>query len=91
MKARKKIAIFTEQLEQSNPILTKISDAMTAEGEALLELKVASTDKARAALNAVIEEAMASKSAGSDSLKTLSASCKGAIESLNEEYSDVTE
>lgn len=33
--AQKKVDVFTEQLEESNPILTAISDAMTAEGDAL--------------------------------------------------------
>ena len=30
--ANKRIALFTAQLEESNPVLTEISDAMTAEG-----------------------------------------------------------
>ena len=91
LKARKKIAIFTEQLEQSNPILTQISDAMTAEGEAGLERTVAGTDEARAALDAVIAEAQASKDEGGAKLKVLSASCKDAINTLDAEFADVTE
>jgi hypothetical protein len=34
-RAQKKVDTFTEQLDESNPVLTAISDAMTAEGEAL--------------------------------------------------------
>jgi len=37
----KRVALFTEQLVESNPILTEISDSMTGEGRALLELEEA--------------------------------------------------
>lgn len=36
--AQKKVDLFTNQLHESNPILTAISDAMTKEGDALLKL-----------------------------------------------------
>jgi len=36
--ATRKVELFTKQLDESNPILTAISDAMTAEGDALEEL-----------------------------------------------------
>ncbi|GBG32026.1 4-hydroxyphenylpyruvate dioxygenase [Hondaea fermentalgiana] len=38
-KARQRVDIFTKQLNESNPILTAISDAMTAEAEALEALE----------------------------------------------------
>ena len=37
--AEKKVSIFTEQLNEANPILTAISDAMTEEGNALKALE----------------------------------------------------
>jgi len=39
-KGRARVALFTRQLEESNPILTTIADAMTAEGEALEALQL---------------------------------------------------
>ena len=39
--AEKKVSLFTEQLNESNPILTAISDAMTEEGNALNDLEEA--------------------------------------------------
>jgi hypothetical protein len=41
MLAQKKVACFTDQLNESNPILTQISDAMTDEGICLSNLKAA--------------------------------------------------
>ena len=37
--AEKKVCLFTDQLNESNPILTAISDAMTEEGNALNDLQ----------------------------------------------------
>lgn len=39
--AQKKVDCFTDQLNESNPILTQISDAMTEEGICLEKLKAA--------------------------------------------------
>ena len=39
MYAKKRVDAFTNQLNESNPILTRISDAMTEEGHCLLKLK----------------------------------------------------
>lgn len=39
--AEKKVATFTDQLNESNPILTAISDAMTEEGDALNDMEEA--------------------------------------------------
>jgi hypothetical protein len=41
MLSQKKVNCFTDQLNESNPILTQISDAMTVEGICLLNLKAA--------------------------------------------------
>jgi len=77
-KATCKIAIFTNQLDESNPILTTISDAMTAEGDA----RLINDDKAA-------EAACAIKDMGSEKLKELSARCLGQMQDLDKEYSDV--
>jgi hypothetical protein len=48
--ARRRVELFTNQLDESNPVLTEISDAMTAEGnarEALDKLRDKSSDSAR--------------------------------------------
>jgi hypothetical protein len=39
--AQKKVDIFTDQLNEANPILTSISDAMTEEGDALVLMQLA--------------------------------------------------
>lgn len=39
--AQQRVECFTNQLNDSNPILTEISDAMTAEGEYSLKLEAA--------------------------------------------------
>jgi hypothetical protein len=41
MLAQRKVNCFTDQLNEANPILTQISDAMTDEGICLLNLKAA--------------------------------------------------
>ena len=38
-KANKQVEVFTAQLDEANPILTSISDAMTLEGELLEQQK----------------------------------------------------
>jgi hypothetical protein len=39
--AEKRVQCFTNQLEDSNPILTQISDAMTTEGQCLQQMEAA--------------------------------------------------
>lgn len=39
--AEKRVKYFTNQLNDSNPILTEISDAMTEEGECAMEIDIA--------------------------------------------------
>eukprot|EP00947_MAST-08B_sp_MAST-8B-sp1_P000362 g362.t1 len=88
-KARRKIAVFTDQLDDSNPILTKISDAMTEEGEALLIAGTAEDDATRAAAQATVERAREAKAEGQAALQKLSAACSEAMVKLNEEFKDV--
>lgn len=70
---RKMEAAFTSQLDESNPVLTAISDAMTAEGEALER-----GDKASAARHG------AEKAKGQEELKNLSLRYKAMLKDLRE-------
>jgi hypothetical protein len=72
-----RVELFTCQLNESNPILTDISDAMTAEGDAQDELTVLRNsehpDTARMTeLEGFIKEASAKKVAGNEKLQELS-------------------
>jgi hypothetical protein len=72
--AKQRIALFENQLEESNPILTAISDAMTAEGIALEEL-AALNGKSGAeatALEATIAKFRALKEGGNVALQGVS-------------------
>jgi len=75
--ARAKVELFTRQLDESNPILTCISDAMTVEGEALEELqhlkKEESKNKERiAVLEELAKQHCAIKLEGNQKLQQLS-------------------
>lgn len=63
----KVVATFTEQLDLSNPILTKISDAMTAEADA----QIAGDTKEAAVQNAIKEKSQTELQALSDKYKSL--------------------
>jgi hypothetical protein len=41
LQAQKRVDCFTDQLNESNPILTQISDAMTEEGNCIMYMKTA--------------------------------------------------
>eukprot|EP00051_Salpingoeca_urceolata_P006613 m.87424 g.87424 ORF g.87424 m.87424 type:complete len:683 (-) comp14908_c0_seq2:61-2109(-) len=77
--AQKVIDIFTEQLEESNPILTAISDAMTAEADALLAAEVATDPAQREALLAVAKEHAQKKLEGQENLKICGEKHKAAM------------
>eukprot|EP00929_Paragymnodinium_shiwhaense_P020762 TRINITY_DN13732_c0_g1_i1.p1 TRINITY_DN13732_c0_g1~~TRINITY_DN13732_c0_g1_i1.p1 ORF type:complete len:665 (+),score=173.32 TRINITY_DN13732_c0_g1_i1:96-2090(+) len=72
--ARKMVDAFTDQLSESNPVLTAISDAMTAEGEALER-----GDKAEA------EKQGAKKLQGNEDLKNLSNRYNNLMKTLRQE------
>jgi len=79
--AEAKINLFTSQLDSANPILTDITDAMTAEGAALESLKTcAAADKA--ALQAELEAQQAKKARGNEQLQELSAKCAAEMGAL---------
>lgn len=70
--AQKKVDTLTEQMDESNPVLTAISDAMTAEGNARSQAQHAtsSTDVAKA--HAAAEEWKLKKVAGQQQLQSIS-------------------
>jgi len=69
----KMVEAFTSQLDESNPVLTAISDAMTAEGEALER-----GDAAAAA------RCSAEKAKGQEALQTISTKFKGMMRDLRQ-------
>jgi len=70
--ANKQIAIFTAQLDESNPILTMISDAMTLEGDYLEAASKASSAIEKSDLEAKAEEQRKIKQKGQDMLQVCS-------------------
>merc|ERR1712066_48022 len=70
---RSMVEAFTAQLDESNPVLTAISDAMTAEGEALER-----GDSTQAA------HWSAEKAKGQESLQTISTKYKTIMKGLRE-------
>lgn len=89
--ADKQVALFTEQLDLSNPILTAISDAMTAEADALvLAGKAASCSKpeskaAKAAAEADVKKYCAVKEKGQTDLQALSDKYKALMRELRQQ------
>jgi len=55
--AEKKVEIFTAQLNEANPILTAISDAMTAQGDAKDQMVYSKTAEEKAAAEAAYKSA----------------------------------
>jgi hypothetical protein len=84
-KAQRKVSLFTEQLQESNPILTDISDAMTLEGELLEKADAAKTDADRKAFLAQAEECKQKKERGNVLLQECSAKYGNAMKKLREE------
>ena len=72
-RAESQVRTLTAQLDESNPVLTRISDAMTAEADALLALKVARAGPAEAkALHAEVLTHRRVKEDGNQTLKEIS-------------------
>jgi hypothetical protein len=82
--ARKKVDLFTQQLNESNPILTDISDAMTLQGDLMERVAVAPTEAERKELNAQVVECEAKKEGGNARLKECSAKYNDAMKRLRE-------
>jgi len=83
--AQKKVDIFTEQLDESNPVLTLISDAMTAEGDALSRGQSAKTDGEKAEARQEAEEARAKKEGGQKQLQSISDRYKATMADLRKQ------
>jgi uncharacterized membrane protein len=66
--ATKKIEIFTHQLNEANPILTAITDGMTAQGDAKDSLLYAKTAEAKALATAAYAAAEATLKAANAAL-----------------------
>merc|ERR1719502_2581230 len=67
------VVTLTSQLNESNPVLTTISDAMTAEGEALAKLESASPGSGEAeALTREVERWRLAKEKGNAELQAIS-------------------
>jgi len=81
--ANKMIACLSNQLEESNPILTSISDAMTAEAEALDLLPTASPEE-KEALEAKLAAARKAKEDKQEELKACSHRYKEETRKLRE-------
>lgn len=85
--AEKMVHIFTDQLNEANPILTDISDAMTAEGNARdrLEIAIENCDEnVFAKLQQEIDDAVTSKIAGNEKLMTCSSKYMNLMRDLRE-------
>jgi hypothetical protein len=80
--AQKAVDTFTEQLDESNPILTMISDAMTAEADAIMELKHASDPAEKARLEKDVEAHNATKLKGNEMLQACSDKYKAIMKDL---------
>ncbi|GFH51726.1 hypothetical protein CTEN210_08202 [Chaetoceros tenuissimus] len=83
--AQKKVDLFTNQLHESNPILTAISDAMTKEGDALLKLNDAvskSDDESAKSYREMIADAEKEKHENNEKLMALNAKYNDLMKSL---------
>merc|ERR1712127_180356 len=83
--AQKRVDTFTDQLNESNPILTEIADAMTSEGNAIERQRQATLrgdDKAAGEYNKDVLEARALKIASNEKLMSCSAKYNDLMKSL---------
>jgi len=78
----KRIKLFTSQLEESNPVLTEISDAMTAEGIARDEYAEAASDEEKLRCRGQYEQYQKLKEAGNAKLQEISMRYKLAARKL---------
>jgi hypothetical protein len=83
--AKAKITLFTEQLEESNPVLTSITDAMSAEGLARDVYTAATNDDSKAAALAEFNAFKAVKEEGNQKLQGISMKYKLAARALREQ------
>ena len=66
--AQRKVDLFTEQLNESNPLLTEISDAITKEGMARDRMLGSSSEKGKEKWQPVVEQESIAKSCANEKL-----------------------
>lgn len=81
--AQAMVDCFTDQLNESNPILTEISDAMTEEGHCRDRMESATTED-EVLWRAKMEEAAVAKQAGNDKLMACSSKYKDLMKAIRE-------
>lgn len=85
--AQKMVDCFTNQLNESNPILTEISDAMTDEGKCKEKLQLALDDGHEEEVvvwRSKMEAASVAKNAGNDKLMECSSKYKSLMREIRE-------
>merc|ERR1712146_469318 len=84
------VATLTSQLNVSNPVLTVISDAMTAEGEAMVKLESAAPGSEEAvALAEEVERWRIAKEAGNAELQAISDDYKDRMAAIRMDANEV--
>jgi len=89
--AKKKVEAFTDQLDISNPVLTQISDAMTAEGEASDALKSSDLPLAeKLRFQNIRADAATKKEAGNAELQSISDRYKGILMDIRRQQQELS-
>ncbi|GMH46667.1 hypothetical protein TrRE_jg3029 [Triparma retinervis] len=83
-KAMNRVGAFTDQLNEANPILTDISDAMTAEGGFMEDLAKATDEAEKARLQALADEQALKKKEGNEKLMVCSKKYMEIMKALRE-------
>jgi len=82
--AQSMVDCFTDQLNESNPILTAISDAMTEEGHCRDKMESACTEEDAALWHSRMEKAAAAKQVGNEKLMECSSKYKNLMKATRE-------
>lgn len=88
--AQHKVELFTKQLNESNPLLTKISDAMTNEGIARDKLTAAYNEEESLKWRLVMENESAAKNRANQELMECNAKYQKLMKELRESHSAKT-
>lgn len=82
--AQAMVDCFTDQLNESNPILTEISDAMTEEGHCRDKLESATTKEDAMVWKAKMDDAATAKQVGNEKLMECSTKYKNLMKAIRE-------
>lgn len=82
--AQAMVDCFTDQLNESNPILTEISDAMTEEGHCRDKMEIAVSEEDVQFWKAKMEEAAVAKQVGNEKLMECSSKYKELMKAIRE-------